>query len=328
MPGAIGAISNAAAACDVLQTNLQQQAQPGQVIEVSNHALPGPSSGRKAVMYAPFVSMDVIKQSLGKNLVRDLNDKSLMPLVAQDDVAQAQLQHLKQEYQGYLLAKAMPTLNKIEELRSIYGVSEEECRNRIGNANFDDAMRVSKHLIRLSELLSNMEVRSNEDGRALFDLTPEMSKLYIVGHGGAGSDILTADSAGAQGIVSVAELAEQLAAGGLNRDFRDFRVTACYSADARKPTSFQQEELRNAAQGKRPGFLGLFSRPMVLRRPFSQYLSNALSERGFSHPEVSGYHGAGVTFSKIGHHARRVLNSGLPDVRASEVRQVFTPTNK
>ncbi|MGY4730783.1 hypothetical protein [Burkholderia pyrrocinia] len=329
MPRAIGAISDAAAACDVLQTNRQQQAQPGQVSEVSNHELSGPSSGRKAVMYAPFVSKDVIKQSLSKNLVRNLNGKSWRPLVAQDDVAQAQLQQLKQEYQGSLRNQAMAMLNEIEQLQ--FGASEEELCEFLGVENLDDMIRACGEAIRQADLLSNLEVRSNKDGLELFDLTPENSKLYIVGHGGAGLDILAADSA-ATVKVSVAELAEQLAAGGLNRDFRDFRVTACYSADARAPTSFQQEELRNAAaptQGKQPGFLGLFRRPLVPRQPLAQSLSNALSERGFSQPEVSGYHGIGVIFSKIGHHNMRdIPDSGLPRVRASEVRQMFKPTNE
>ncbi|WP_434657207.1 hypothetical protein [Chromobacterium violaceum] len=78
--------------------------------------------------------------------------------------------------------------------------------------------------------------------------------------------------------------------------------------------------------GRKTGWLGLFGQRAVLSQPFAQTLSDALRKQGFHQPEVSGYHGAGVTYSAAGHHARRLPGgSAQADVRAANVRRVFTP---
>jgi len=74
-------------------------------------------------------------------------------------------------------------------------------------------------------------------------LSPERDKLYVIGHGGAGLDLLAADEAVTQGHMSAKNLARQMEVSGLPKVFKDIRVTACYSADSIKPTSFSSEEL-------------------------------------------------------------------------------------
>ncbi|KVD84113.1 hypothetical protein WS62_20745 [Burkholderia sp. ABCPW 14] len=263
-------------------------------------------------------------QCMCNNKMRVQKGKSPIPLIVQDDAARDQLQGLKRRIEAQYRGNGMTTLESIERMRRREKLSDQEIDRR-----YCDPMSHAKELIRNADMLQNMEVRSNTGGVELSRLNPQRDKLYIAGHGAAGTDILTADTAGAHGQVSVAELAEQLAAGGLDRDFRDFRVKACFSADAQEPTSFRRDDLQRAATPKVdswPRFLSFFGRRMVSSQPFAQSLCNALSERGFSQAEVSGYHGEGGIGSSAGHHMRSLSRSGLSDVRASEVKQVFTPS--
>ncbi|WP_052941372.1 hypothetical protein [Chromobacterium subtsugae] len=325
MPG-ITTISHAGGAQRAASPSTPAAPRAGQPTGLTSSPLPGPTSSRQAVIYAPFAAGDVVTQSLGKNLVREQNGKPLLPLIAQDDQAHVRLQQLQQQQVQDLRGKGSLFPDQIRKLQQQHNLSQDVLRQHIGPAEFDKAMQASATFARQADVLQRMEIRSNEHGAELGRLQPQRDKIYIVGHGGPGMDILAADQQVTQGKATSADVAQQLAAGGLDRAFRDFRATACFSADTREPTSFHPADLGRAAApalGPRPGFLQLFGKRPVLSQPFAQSLSDELAKQGFKQPEVAGYHGAGVTFSQIGHSSRRL--PGAADSRASELKQVFTP---
>ncbi|MBA8734379.1 hypothetical protein [Chromobacterium violaceum] len=287
------------------------------------------SAPRQAALYAPFAAKDIVEQGLGRNLVREQRGKPLLPVIVRDDRTREQLQNLKDAKQQDLSAKSRLFSDSVDQLRRQYQLSEAQARQLIGPETFDKARKDAGILARQADVLRKMEILSNRDGAELGKLVPDRDKLYIIGHGGSGMDILAADAAVTQGRATAADVAAQLAAGGLSTDFRDIRVTACHSADSRDPLSFRPVDLSRAAKpvyGRKTGWLGLFGQRAVLSQPFAQTLSDALRKQGFHQPEVSGYHGAGVTYSAAGHHARRLPGgSAQADVRAADVRRVFTP---
>ncbi|MGQ5525141.1 membrane-targeted effector domain-containing toxin [Chitinimonas sp. PSY-7] len=294
------------------------------------------SSQNQAVIYAPFVSKDMIIQSLGMNLVRERNGKPLLPMIAQDDQALAQLLQLKQQEEQKLRAFEVTLHKKIQELHQQFNLSMDEIRQMMGPADYDEKILQAAAFTHQADVLQQTEIRSNAGGAELGRLRPEHDRIYIIGHGGPGRDILAADRAVTQGRVTAADVAQQLATGGLHRDFRDIRATSCYSADTRHPTSFSPPDLQRAAQAElapTPSFrnlFGLFSWGQVPRQSFAQSLSSELSRVGYSAVKVTGYHGAGVGFGGQDYNVRRLVdqqgNQSGPDVRASDVKQVFSPT--
>ncbi|GGY06164.1 hypothetical protein GCM10011289_05760 [Paludibacterium paludis] len=90
--------------------------------------------------------------------------------------------------------------------------------------------------------------------------------------------------------------------------------------------TFEKRELDAAAlpQQKKPGLFGLWG-SAVRKEPFALSLARALRKEGFDHAEVTGYHGAGVTYSPTDHNARRLPVSRQGDARSSDVKRVFVP---
>lgn len=277
-------------------------------------------------MYAPFASEDMVQQALGRNLSRDTNNKPLYPLVARNDQDRDALEQWRQQKSAYFSQRAQPFEQTVQQMQSQHNLSRAQIRNMMGAQDFDKAQAASQRFRQQSDILRRLEIRSNENGQELSKLRLDQHKLYIIGHGGPGMNILAADEECQQGMASAVEVAAQLATGKLDKAFGDIRVVACYSADTREPTSFHARDLARAAKpdATRSGCLGLFGSKVVEAEPFAQTLSNELKKNGFQQPDVAGYHGAGVTFSSD-HQKRRMLNGQQADIRASDVRQRFTP---
>ncbi|WP_157683054.1 cycle-inhibiting factor, partial [Burkholderia ubonensis] len=277
---------------------------------------------KQAVIYAPFVAKDMLIQSLGINFVRERIGKPLLPLIVQNDQDMAQLLQLKGQEERRLRDIVTGWNEHIENLSQKFNLPLDEIREVIGPDYYDQKIKDVATIARKADVLQQMEIRSNAGGAELGRLRPEHNKMYIIGHGAPGVDVLAADQAGTQGKVTAADVAQQLANGGLPRDFRDIRVTACYSADTREPTSFDLPDLQRAAQAE----LGPTG---VSRQPFAQSLSNELFKAGYVAAEVTGYHGAGVVFGEWDYRVRVLIdeldNRLSPDFRASTVKQVFLP---
>ena len=145
-------------------------------------------------------------------------------------------------------------------------------------------------------------------------LNRRSSALYILGHGAAGSPLLSSSTAG--GHFSVSELAAGLRAAGLARKFEMFKLPACGSADAMVRKAFGAQDLDQGGGDSLP------------EAP-AKMLADALFHEGFKRPRVKGYEGLGVMLPK-GTMAERAIageDFGLTSIRErrSAVARVFSP---
>ncbi|AVG16467.1 hypothetical protein CFN79_11735 [Chromobacterium vaccinii] len=326
MPGPLG-INGAQNALPIHAGQTVSAPQAGQATGAASSPLPGPSSQKAGALYAAFASEDIVQQALGKNLSRDTNGKQLYPLIARNDQDRGALEQWRKKETSDLTQRSQTFNQMIQNLQLSTGKSLNDIRTMLGPQNFDAAQAADKRFQQEANILARMDIRSNQNGQELAQLRPNDDKLYIIGHGGPGMNILAADQQCLQGKATAADVAGQLASGGLDKAFSDIRVTACYSADTRKPSSFAPQHLAQTAKPdtERNGFLGLFGPKTVKAEPFAQTLSNEMKKAGFSQPNVAGYHGAGVTFS-TDHQQRRLPGTQQADIRSSDVRQRFTPT--
>ncbi|MFV3350074.1 hypothetical protein [Aeromonas veronii] len=322
-----------AAATHAVKTDATTRTGQATSASVSPHE--GPNTHKKqGVLYAPFAGSDIVNMAIGKNMVRAQQGKPIYPLISSNEQDKATLEQLrttqlsswKNDYAADLLFR-----QEYMDQMTQRGFTEQEARQYfpLGPEGFDKLQKGLTKYPPIIDALTNLTIKSSND---LKSLSPDQHKLYVVGHGGAGMDILAADEGCQHGMATAKDVAHQLAESGLDKRFTDIRVTACWSADTCAPTSFQKSALDLAAQPKtqRSGFLGLFGKQELVAAPFAQILSNEMKREGFEQPRVKGYHGIGMTFSSfIGdgeHHLRRLPKTQESDARASTVRQVFIPT--
>lgn len=116
-------------------------------------------------------------------------------------------------------------------------------------------------------------------------LDSKNTKLYVIGHGGAGKAFIF-PTPSASDRIPLRDIASGLAKAGLPAIFEDVRLTACYSADAKKPAAFTPGFDPPGSTG---GVFGFFQ-----SRAPAQVLSNKMAKRGFKSLLVTGYHGAGI----------------------------------
>lgn len=314
------------AASSTVSTSHSSAIQHGEVTGVTTSNLSmSPSQAKQGSIYAPFAAEDIIIQSLGKNLSRANQGKDLYPVISRNNGEKVLLEQYRNERIHHLskLAKFDGEINNIMQQT---GATREQIRQQMGPTEFDKLVNANLQIKQQIDVLKRLDIQSNEGQGQLSKLQANKDKLYIIGHGGAGMNILAADQACAKGMVTAGDLAKQLSEGGLSKSFSDIRVTACYSADTTSPKSFHDKDLQRAAQPvtQRTGFLGLFGSKEVIAEPFAQTLSNKLKSEGFEQPDVTGYHGAGVSYSRE-HHHRRIPESQAQDVRSSTVKQHFHP---
>lgn len=284
----------------------------------------GLAPNKQGYIYLSFIAPDMVEQPLGYNLPRAEKGKPMYPVIVPDDRAKEQIEQLRSDKVEELKASYKNADGLLKQLRNM-GLSEDDIIQQVGPELHQNLTKGMANNLRDLNVLTSIRYQSNQGGRALSQLRAPADKLYVMGHGGAGMDILAADQAVTQGKVTSGELARQLARGGLPKAFSDIRVTACFSADSIEPQSFAPEELERTSslyEVKPEGFLGRFKKKTI--QSFAQSLSNALGKEGFSQAVVSGYHGAGVTFTQQENHSRRLKGGGKEDVRSSTVRRQFT----
>lgn len=291
---------------------------------VTLHDSNGLAPDKRGTIYAPFAAADLVDQSLGMNSVRHRKGKSLYPVIVSDDVALQKMEQFRAAAAADLKSRIdhlSASLQSMEStLKSNPGWTADTMRNSLNPATFDKMLEGMSKLSQDLVVANRLQFLNNQTTQALSRLSPDNDKLYIIGHGGAGMDILAADQQMSLGMITAESLAEDLDSGGLDHGFQDIRVTACYSADADKPASFEQSELDRAADPGR-GLLGWLNPPQSRKAPFAKSLRTALSDKGFSAVPVTGYHGAGVTFASDNGQTRRL--PGVADVRRSKVKRMF-----
>ncbi|EHJ7192110.1 hypothetical protein KAN62_001096 [Salmonella enterica subsp. enterica serovar Victoria] len=114
-------------------------------------------------------------------------------------------------------------------------------------------------------------------------------KVYITGHGAAGTNVL----ASGDSVFSAKQLVDFLVANKVLEVIKDIRISSCYSADKREPNSFKNEDIDKANRNA-----GFFERMVFGERDtFIERVANEIWSRGYTDVKVSGYHGAGVFYA-------------------------------
>jgi len=275
---------------------------------------------KQGYLYIPFAAEDMIHQSLGLNLIRHLKGKSLYPLIVPNQKIRNEIMELRAAEINNLVTQINTVSDKLQEVDAGLQVHEdwngETLRKALSPDIFD---KFTASIARLSQQLVVLK-NTNFTHIPLSQLSATTDKLYILGHGTAGADVLAADEAATLGLMTAATLAEQLHSCGLPKTFEDIRITACYSADSFKPTSFAAVELEASSGAKRKGIIGKFI-SLKGTQPLAQTISRELQRLGYNSIQVTGYHGAGVTYSQTEFRTRRI--PGAPDIRRSLVSHTF-----
>jgi insecticidal toxin complex protein TccC len=283
----------------------------------------GRTPEKTGYIYAPFVAPDLLEQSGAINIIRHVKGKATYPVIVKNDEDMKKMEAIRNQKSIDLKSKVDQVSDALqrmdEQRRNETGWTPDYLRTTLSPDLFDKSLNSLHKFSQELSVVSRLEIISNENKQIISKLSPDRNKLYIIGHGGAGQDILAADQRMEHGMITAKNLVLDLLDGGLVKSFNDIRVTACYSADATKPVSFDSATLDKS------------SRPVVRNKykfwdgektkSFAHSLRDELLSSGFSNVEVSGYHGAGVTFSQQENHTRRLPDQS--DVRRSTVRRSF-----
>ncbi|WP_455872395.1 hypothetical protein [Serratia proteamaculans] len=280
-------------------------------------------TAQQGYIYIPFAAPDLVDQSLGLNLHRHLKGKALYPLIGSNQNVLVEMEKLRAAEVIKLTTQINEVSDQLQKvdisLKSEADWNSETLRNKISHETFDSFVISVAKLSQQLSVLKNMQFSR----KSLSQLSPERDKLYVLGHGGAGIDLLAADEEMTLGHMSAKTLVKQMEKGGLPKTFKDIRITACYSADSMKPTSFSSEELdeTSGALRQKTGILRELFNPPTDITPLAKSISRELNRLGYKSTRVTGYHGAGVTFSQSDYRTRRI--EGVLDIRRSLVKRIF-----
>lgn len=279
--------------------------------------------GKTGYIYAPFVAPDLLEQSYAINIIRHIKGKGTYPVIMKNDEDMKKMETLINQKSTKLKSqvdKVSDALQRMDEQRrDESGWTPDYLRTTLSPDLFDKNLNSLHKLSQELSVVSRLAIISNENKQLISKLSPGRYKLYIIGHGGAGQDILAGDQRMEHGMITAKNLAMDLLDGGIAQLFKDIRVTACYSANATKPTSFDSATLDKSSRPVNWNKYKFWESEKT--KSFAHTLRDELLASGFSNVEVSGYHGAGVTFSKQENHTRRLPDQ--PDIRRSAVRRIF-----
>ncbi|PIJ48047.1 hypothetical protein BL250_17745 [Erwinia sp. OLTSP20] len=298
---------------------------PNSLPHASHNSAASDNGCGQGYLYLPFVASDLLEQGLGMNILRHQHGKPLYTFYTPDENRLASIKKLQAKRIFELTSTIHETTAHLHNLdrylQQAPGWHGETLRNTVSPELFDSGLTSTARLSQELLVLKNVTFISG----SLSTLLSTNDKLYILGHGGPGINVLAANQYMTRGHISAKALAEQLKNCGLPAAFRDVRITACYSADRIKPRSFAADELASSAGiSDKKGLLNrlraLIGQPPVQNQPFAQLLGRELNLLGYQQIQVSGYHGAGVTFSRSPYNSRRL---GDQDIRRSLVRRTF-----
>jgi len=254
---------------------------------------------KKAYMYAPFVGGDALVQIVSGSYGRA---GAVVSAVVKNAKAKNKLEaKIKAELKGSLSNK--------EYFKKRVAVMEASHLGDETRAKLLQMTEAMTHYTKMAAVLTHLDVIDNSKEKLLSKLRPGQHKLYVVGHGGAGRDVLAETQEGKK-TITVDKLVEQFVKGGLSLDFDDVRIIGCYSADSVVINTFDEAELARAVKGQRGG-----------RGAFAALVSDAFKKRNYINMVVTGYHGLGWSYPGE-HHERRVTKESSP-VRRSTVRHRF-----
>ncbi|AZE49074.1 Putative insecticidal toxin complex [Pseudomonas chlororaphis] len=238
-------------------------------------------------IFSPFSNEDAVKMVIGDNAQRRLRGKMTRTIIFENQFREAEfLQNLEK-----LKADISSPINNaifISGLLKRYGNNPDPTFDAIAEAVND---------IRTYSI--------DSENNILPQLGPD-TKLYIEGHGSAGSDTISADRCADGDRIAIYDVGGILSEGGLPKDYQDIRVLWCQSADT----------IQEAASGG--GQLN------VKKSASAQKFADILGELGFSNVEVTGYKGIGYYsgYTKDNHMRQRLPGDSI-DTRRKDAKQIF-----
>jgi hypothetical protein len=300
-------------------------------------------SGRKAAYYyAHQGDGDIFKMAVGGNLPRmrklekTKQGRGPIPVLARDeevrDALQAARKALLSQYYAILddsknlTNNALDKIKKFEAMRgNLMGREpepklEETLRNldKVKTAtqgSLDAALHATQVTTEKIKAIEATEILGPKE-MPLSELDPDNTKLYMLGHGGAGTGALQTTTEG--GAFTFGEAARGLKKAGLHQKFKAVNLPSCESADATTRTSFAAHSPAYSRDGTG-----------ARRTAPAQILADELYRAGFTHAKVKGYQGMGVMFPP-GETAMSRIHVGDDEIneRRSRVATVFKPKRR
>ncbi|WP_145588149.1 hypothetical protein [Yersinia aldovae] len=263
----------------------------------------------KAYIYAPFFSKDTVLHAIELNVSRVLQGKEPYPILSANPE-----KLIKTGLKNYTDENKKTLANGAEYQRRF-----SEVLNKV---SIEDAFKSSPlKLKRLGEYLAlkNTPIISLDKANPTL-----LEKIYIVGHGRAGSNLIYSGEHGPDSFKSTDMLANEIK--GLISQVPghkiDVRMMQCHSADRETVSKMDSAVLNQAAMSLN----GI--------KPLAQYMSDSLHKNGID-TTTYGYPGMGVSRSHRHLHHVRALKSEFVThkdksllYRASEFRRAFTSETK
>lgn len=259
----------------------------------------------KAYIYSPFCNKDMIIQAMAINVPRVLQGKEPYPILFSGSTLKLNRElesFFIQEKKGILLkgevlaAKLQPFLNKntIEQLHDMLPSETKKAGEFLALQKF-----AIVHIDKAN--------------------TTKLEKIYVLGHGEAGSAKISDGVSRHANEKTVDHLTNELK-GVINKSGKnlEIRLTACESADTKTALSMNKNLLAINAKS----FSG--------KKPLAQHMSDSLQRQDVN-AKVYGYHGVGISRGLGYFHQTRVLESELGSNklsfhRSSQYRTEFKST--
>ncbi|WP_163835287.1 hypothetical protein [Spartinivicinus ruber] len=265
-------------------------------------------NSKTGYFYAPFGTEDIVNMVISDNATKMIGGKAPLKTIVDSSAYKDQFMNslskwasneknavyfqLVKKIEDTAKAKNIPLIAEeilsIDQLKQILG---ESSKKTIYN------YYKSYHIVKSYRWISKTDnVIDNKGAGKFFSTLGDDTKIYVQGHGEAASDLISTKNPGSA--IDTSDLASRLKNGGLPLDYKDIRITSCWSADICQLTSFDK-----ASTGM-PSYAE-FSDSL---KPLAKSVSDAFKHKGFNQLKVTGYHGAGVVNSyEYGRHMLRVV---------------------
>ncbi|WP_157378902.1 hypothetical protein [Burkholderia ubonensis] len=259
-----------------------------------------------AYIYAPFSNGDMVIQAMALNVPRVLQGKPCYPILVHGSC-----QEMTDQVQDFLKTDVIGSLPEFKFIEEAFGCIGRGDIGKLFVRHPGETKRVGEYIA-----LREMEIVSIGDANM-----SKLKKIYVLGHGEAGSPKIASELGVSADTKTVGVIASEL------KDFLkktgrviDIRMTACESADRETAISMGEKYLNDN------------SRSCGGRKPLAQHMSDALREKGVE-ARVFGYHGAAVSRGKEYLHKAVILVgnlAGRPEdfYRASNFRRRFWCVNQ
>jgi len=220
-------------------------------------------------------------------------------------------------------------------------VDTEEIKNNLEKdiQNFKKCDNFIKHLKRELfskeeiDLISNKKINIISIEKNKLDFIANNEKIYIAGHGKAGHKGIYVKDDEKYSFCSTDDIADTLSKSGLSKSHISFRLLACFSADNEKLESVNPSKYDSISEPVEKEFTNKKGEKITkIVKPAAHHLAESLSKKGFSNPEVTGYHGMSQRLPVKGkeglYHSAVMGDDDYDSKRRSEHKEIFNSSGR